>query len=320
MEGKIHRLPVVEKHRTPNFLILAANQMFPVKTVNLSGQCPIALTTKSKHHFRRGKTLPCCQCIQKTCRMNPHHKARLVDLVEFCRCKEISAVHQTGSEAFTIFLIGRRFTKNHKGILLVAGSPAHTVHGQLSMTDFSPFGHPLHRMPSIKRKQIQIIPAQIQTGRERTVKNYRFFPMVSYLTGPGNRIILRKHAIIQDHFRLRSGILKHNLQGLGFCFLSFPCVIPQGRQPGQGIFSGQYLMGYVNQFGGPAPVGMFDFQTAFAVIPCSKCGIFLRTGIQGISPILEKSPVGRTGKPAVHPCRQVIHGGFFNLSPIINMQ
>ena len=115
-----------------------------------------AMLCKRHNHLRGFKGFPRLNLIDELLRMDPHHKAELVILIQFNFRKKIAAVYQRESIAFPKILSRFLVTQDHKGILLVAGGTPYTSDGVDMVRHPLPFHLTLLPIPARQADQIHI--------------------------------------------------------------------------------------------------------------------------------------------------------------------
>ena len=197
----------------------------------------------------------------------------------------------------------------------MAGRAAHAPDGLHAVSDPGSLKVSLHRMPAMEGKPVIFARLPVQTEARCLQERHAFRSTVDDLRRSGDHIQLFKYAVIQTHRHTALLILQLHRQRFRLLRRSV-C----RRKAGQVIFSLFDAVARIAQGDRPASVCVLHLQRADSVISRSEAGIFLREGIQRISPVHAAHGEGISGKTPVSPCNQTGQVGIVRLFSVIRVK
>ena len=226
--------------------------------------------------------------------MQPQGQAGLIQLIMLTLQKEVAAVQKAQTHTFAAVLGGVVAAQNGKGVLMVAGGAAHTVHHQLAVAHGGALGGALEHMPAVKADQIIVAPAEVQARRQSALQLDLAAGGVVDHRVAGDGIQFLKNRIVQGHLQMGDRILQQD--GEGF---ALPAVIIHIRQPLRPDSPGGNGVGDIAQVALAAAVTVDGNQARAAEIPAAKGGVLLGQGVHREIAV-HTGFVGVAGKAVLH--------------------
>ena len=174
---------------------------------------------------------------------------------QLCRRLEIAAVHQGGSIAGAVVLVGPRLTQHDKRVVLVTGDPPDAAHRLHPGAQGGAVDPPLLDMAPVKGDQLQVGAGEVQAGRGGPAQPDRGLPAVDNPGGPGDEVAVLQYAVEQLHSHLGGGVLQGDHQGVGLLGGG-----EEGGQSLQGIFPRLNPGVHIPEIGHVAAVGQLQLQ------------------------------------------------------------